>query len=412
MQRSHYFSIPITMFTSLLLTTAAYGASNSEIYGHLRFGVDNHVEDLKSVRGKDCKDKRSSVLAKDDYDCSVNTVNTSSFNSFIGWKGDTGTQSGAQAYYQLEFGVHANSNDDTIGDYTAISVVHPVLSRRNQFVGLRGGLGDISIGRNDNVLKQSKGNVDLFYELHGGIGYLLAGERRQSGVINYYYSFGSSKIGLSATPKDTNNQYYAKPNKTTVLEAKNPTGYAVSYSFGDPELQKSHSYFALAYSDDYPEYDHRFFKSAANQGDVFRNDVHSALMRITIIRASAQFKFSSFTIGALVQQQQTDKTQITEQKLKMLGSAGYGTKKDDKALLGSALSLAYDANDFTIKGQAVMLTDVGNSFTLGFDYNIAQNTKAFFQFTMRSDDVKVASEEKSLYAVDYQFASFGLTYDF
>ena len=411
MQRNHYLSIPIAVFTSLLLAGTAYGASNSEIYGHLRFGVDYHLEDLKSVAGNECTDKRSDVVKNDNYSCSVSTTNTSSFNSFIGWKGNSASQGGTQAYYQLEFGINSTQYNDAIGDYTARSSEYPIFSRRNQFVGLRGDLGDISIGRNDNVLKQSKGNIDLFYELHGGLQYLLAGEQRQAGVINYYYSFGLSKVGLSYTPKDTTNQFFTKPNKTTVIEEKNPAGYAVSYSFGDPEMQKSHSYFALAYSDNYPEYDHRYFNRAHLQNaDNFRQDAHSALMRITIIRASAQFKFDNFTIGALVQQQQTDKTQIIEHNLKMYNRPG--TDKDDKALIGSALSLAYDASDYTIKGQAVMLTDVGSSYTLGLDYNLTQNAKAFFTFTMRSDDVKVESQDDSIYTVDYQFVSLGLSYDF
>ena len=82
-----------------------------------------------------------------------------SYDSRLGFKGTRDFGDGLMGVYQIELGVNPDSdgkgttpgNDGTAG-----------LSRRNMFVGLKGGWGEFRVGRHDTPLKMAQGKFDQF----------------------------------------------------------------------------------------------------------------------------------------------------------------------------------------------------------------------------------------------------------
>jgi predicted porin len=93
--------------------------------------------------------------ASDEGDGSFTEVKSNA--SRIGLKGGYDLGNGLEVVYKAEFQVDMDGDaDDNI-------------SARNQYVGLKGGFGEVLLGKNDTVLKQSQGKIDLFSDLNGDI---------------------------------------------------------------------------------------------------------------------------------------------------------------------------------------------------------------------------------------------------
>ena len=412
-----YSGSGIIFLWMLMLPLSAFSASDNEVYGHLAMNFLYQSEDLKSVNGTSCETNRSSVLGTgtaSNIECTVSESKIISRSSFIGWRGHVDVASSSQVYYPLDVGFNVNEQGIYFGDMNLYKSDLPVLSRRNQFVGYRGGFGDVAIGRNDDVLKRSQGGMDLFEYLPGSFDELLAGEIRRDEIINYYFDIGLSKIGVSFTPADAYSQRAISPpgDSTSKDDYEQINAFAVSYSYGDPLLEKSHFYAALAYSDRYADYDHRLLadRTIDFTGSVFTQKIASEFVPMQVVRAVVQYRMSDFTVGLLIQQQTPDEEYATTDELKF--NSIKATKDDVKALMGTALSASYDLQSFVIKGQFVMLTDVAMSYTLGLDYPVNKNAKATFFYTGRSDEVNVDSQTKPLWEADYQYLGLGLAYDF
>ncbi len=54
-----------------------------------------------------------------------------------------------------------------------------------KYIGLRGVFAEVLLGKNDTMLMQSKGKVDLFSDLNADIKNLWKGENRMSDTISY-----------------------------------------------------------------------------------------------------------------------------------------------------------------------------------------------------------------------------------
>ena len=112
-----------------------------------------------------------SAQSSDDGEGSFSEIKSNA--SRIGFKGSENISDGLEAIYKFEFQV--NVSDDSKDTVTS----------RNQYVGLKGGFGQLVIGRNDTALKQSQGKLDLFDNLEGDIKNLFKGENRLSDTITY-----------------------------------------------------------------------------------------------------------------------------------------------------------------------------------------------------------------------------------
>lgn len=114
-----------------------------------------------------------------------------SLDSRIGFKGkqDLGGLTGT---YKAEFKV----------DIFEKSANGAFLEGRNQYVGLKGGLGEVRIGRHDSPLKKAQGKFDQFGDTRGDLKNAGAqdAENRNSSSIFYTGKFGNVGVMAQVTP--------------------------------------------------------------------------------------------------------------------------------------------------------------------------------------------------------------------
>ena len=109
--------------------------------------------------------------------------------SRLGIKGTMDFGEGIEAIYQAEYEV------DPV-DGTADESKDRTFKQRNSFVGLKGSMGTIFLGKHDTATKKSQKKIDLFNDLAGDIKNILQGENRMSDLVGYT----TPKInGFSAT---------------------------------------------------------------------------------------------------------------------------------------------------------------------------------------------------------------------
>ena len=92
--------------------------------------------------------------------------------SRIGFQGGYAIDENLKVIYKAEFEVDLDGDGD-------------VWKARNQYVGLKGGFGEVLLGKNDSMLKQSQGKTDLFSDYNGDIKYLWGGENRLKDTVTY-----------------------------------------------------------------------------------------------------------------------------------------------------------------------------------------------------------------------------------
>ena len=275
-----------------------------------------------------------SVQSSDDGDGSYTEVKSN--NSRIGFKGTHQLEGGLEVIYKAEFGV------DLDGD----SIKGNSITDRNQYLGLKGDFGEILLGKNDTMLKQSQGKVDLFSDLNADLKSLWKGENRMSDTISYKSpKFSDFQLGVTYIAEDS-------------TEATDSVSIAVFY--GDKKLKKSAIFASVAMDSEVKGYD--------------------------ITRATVQGKLAGFTMGAMIQTQE-----------KVDGSA---------AMDGFMASIKYGIDKVTLKGQFQAANfdggDDKSGISLGIDYALAKKTKLYGFYT--SFDMDSGSDQNYLaIGLEYNF---------
>jgi len=272
------------------------------------------------------------VQSSDDGEGSYTEVKSNA--SRIGLQGTHELEQGLEVVYKAEFQVDLDGDSDDN------------ITARNQYIGLRGAFGEVLLGKNDTVLKQSQGKVDLFSDLNGDIKNLWKGENRLSDTLTYKSpKFSGVQLGITYMAEDS---------------VDGESAYSLSAVYGDAKLKKSDIYASVAMDSEVNGYD--------------------------VIRATVQGKVSGITLGAMVQTQE-----------KIDGSA---------EMDGLMVSAKYSANKVTYKGQLQTANfdggDDKTGFTAGIDYKLAKNTKLFAFYTSFDLD---SSEDKEYLAagIEYKF---------
>lgn len=256
--------------------------------------------------------------------------------SRIGFKGNHKLNDDLEVIYKAEFQVDLDG-DSAKGDS---------ITDRNQYVGLKGAFGEVLLGKNDTMLKQSQGKVDLFSDLNGDIKSLWKGENRMADTVSYKSpKFNDFRIGVTYIAEDE-------------VDAEDAISVAVFY--GDKKLKKSKVYASIAMDSEVKGYD--------------------------TTRATVQGKVSGITLGAIYHTQE---------------------KVDDGAEMdGFLLSAKYKVNEVTLKGQYQTADyDGGDSksgVTVGADYSLAKSTKLYAFYT--SFDMDTGADEDYLaVGIQYKF---------
>src|SRR5690606_16793924 len=106
--------------------------------------------------------------------------------------GEVELDGGLSASYGIEFGV----------DLADLSGSDKIRSR-NQYVGLKGDFGAVTIGRNDTMIKQTQGKLDQFNDYEADLKGIWKGENRLSDTITYVSpAFGDFTVGLTYVAED------------------------------------------------------------------------------------------------------------------------------------------------------------------------------------------------------------------
>ena len=276
------------------------------------------------------------VQSSDDGEGSFTEIKSNA--SRFGLKGSEKISDGLEAVYKFEFQVDV-SDADSKGDDDNISA-------RNQYVGLKGGFGQVVIGRNDTALKQAQGKLDLFNDLEGDIKNTFKGENRLGNSVSYASnSYEGFKVLASFIAEDD-------------VDAKN--GYSVALTYGDAGLKKSAVYAAIAADSEVNGYD--------------------------VVRATVQGKIEDFRLGAMYQTQE-----------KVDGSA-----EADGYLVNAAYLMG--SNTFKVQYQTMDFDDSDDksAVSVGVDHKLNKNLKVFGFYSSFDMDNNVDQDYLGL-GMEYKF---------
>ena len=124
-----------------------------------------------------------------------------SHNSRIGVKGSTELDNGLSATYGVEYGLNldgdsAAGKDSTAGTATGNSDDRQ-LTARNTFVGVKGGFGEVRVGRHDTPAKLATAGLDAFADGYADMSNIIAADaHRVDNVVAYIGKFGP--VGVAA----------------------------------------------------------------------------------------------------------------------------------------------------------------------------------------------------------------------
>lgn len=244
--------------------------------------------------------------------------------SRLGFKGTHSLNEDLDVVYKAEFEVDMDGDGD--GD---------VIKARNQYIGLRGMFGEVLLGKNDTMLKQSQGKVDLFIDLNGDIKTLWAGENRLGDSITYKSpKFHSFQLGLTYITED---------------EIDASDAFSMALFYGDKKLKKLKLYASVAYDSE--------VKGKSGDGAVKGN--------FDILRATVSTKLAGVIFGLMLQNQEDVAT----------GSE----------MMGVMASAKYTIDKLTFKGQLQTAdyedSDSRSGITAGIDYKLAKSTKLYAFYT-------------------------------
>jgi len=251
--------------------------------------------------------------------------------SRFGLKGDYKLDDGLTVVYKYEMQIDLA---DEAGEDN--------LKSRNQYVGLKGSFGEILIGRNDTMLKQSQGKIDLFNDYNGDLKKTWKGENRMGDSLTFKTKkFNNFQFGVTYIAED---------------EANGQDGISTALMYGDKTLKKTNFYAAVAYDKDVKGYE--------------------------IARAVGHFKVGGVKLGFGVQNQED----------------GSGSDKS-----GYLANLAYPMDKTTFKAQYQTIED-DSTASIGVDYKLGKKTKIFAWLT--NFDSEMSDDKTYLaIGIEHKFAA-------
>ena len=257
--------------------------------------------------------------------------------SRLGIKGSMDFGEGIEAIYQAEYEV------DPV-DGTADESKDRTFKQRNSFVGLKGSMGTIFLGKHDTATKKSQKKIDLFNDLAGDIKNILQGENRMSDLIGY------------TTPEINGFSATFNAIKGTEGLGDDSIGDSTSTSFS---YDSDNFYIALAFDSELKGYDSK--------------------------RLTLQIPFNRSQLGIMFQDSEKLSTGVEED--------GYVISFSQK--VGDKGTLKFQ------QAESDMKLDSGKQFSFGYDYKLSSKAKAFFFFTDLSGNN--TSKEKEITGIGFEY---------
>ena len=257
--------------------------------------------------------------------------------SRLGIKGSMDFGEGIEAIYQAEYEI------DPV-DGTADESKDRTFKQRNSFVGLKGSVGTIFLGKHDTATKKSQKKIDLFNDLAGDIKNILQGENRMSDLVGY------------TTPKINGFSATFNAIKGTEGLGDDSIGDSTSTSIS---YDSENFYIALAFDSELKGYDST--------------------------RLTLQIPFNRSQLGIMFQDSEKLSTGVEED--------GYVISFSQK--VGDKGTLKFQ------QAESDMKLDSGKQFSFGYDYKLSSKAKAFFFFTDLSGDNR--SKEKEITGIGFEY---------
>ena len=257
--------------------------------------------------------------------------------SRLGIKGSMDFGEGIEAIYQAEYEV------DPV-DGTADESKDRTFKQRNSFVGLKGSMGTIFLGKHDTATKKSQKKIDLFNDLAGDIKNILQGENRMSDLVGY------------TTPKINGFSATFNAIKGTEGLGDDSIGDSTSTSIS---YDSENFYIALAFDSELKGYDST--------------------------RLTLQIPFNRSQLGIMLQDSEKLSTGVEEDGYVI----SFSQKVSDKGTLKFQ------------QAESDMKLDSGKQFSFGYDYKLSSKAKAFFFFTDLSGDN--TSKEKEITGIGFEY---------
>ena len=259
--------------------------------------------------------------------------------SRLGIKGSMDFGEGIEAIYQAEYEI------DPV-DGTADESKDRTFKQRNSFVGLKGSVGTIFLGKHDTATKKSQKKIDLFNDLAGDIKNILQGENRMSDLVGY------------TTPKINGFSATFNAIKGTEGLGDDSIGDSTSTSIS---YDSENFYIALAFDSELKGYDST--------------------------RLTLQIPFNRSQLGIMFQDSKKLSTGVEED--------GYVISFSQK--VGDKGTLKFQ------QAESDMKLDSGKQFSFGYDYKLSSKAKAFFFFTDLSGDNTSKEKEIAVIGFEYKF---------
>lgn len=268
----------------------------------------------------------------------------------MGVKGKYELDHDLTAIYKLEWQV--NVNDDSKDTLTA----------RNQWVGVRGGFGEVTVGRSDTTLKVSQGKFDLFNDYEADLKHLFIGENRVADSITY------------KSPIFNNLQLLTSYIISDDIEADDP--YSIGVFFGDLNLKKTDFFLSVAHDENMPVK----FKPV-DSGESSRTEA------LANTRVTGMYKFGDLRLGAMFVDTEVVNT--------------------GKSETGYAANASYKIGKLLAKVQYQEFSGA-DSISVGADYKLGKNTKVYAWFTDREGNQVTSNDD----GIDYILATKGQYFAF
>lgn len=338
--------LSVSILSIMALSNFSAMAESPKFYGKLDVALTH------SENGTTTQNKKQGTVLENNF-------------SNIGVKGSETISSDIDLLYKVEVEVDSATQEET------------VFKARNTYLGIKSSrLGTILVGRNDTVMKTSKGTAEAFALTNAAYNRMIDGQVRKADGITYYSPKLANLFTLNAT-------YLMDDN----YEGNDEAQYALSFLMGDKKFKTSDYYFALVYN-------------TVGGIDAYRgvgqvklgNLVLSGLYQNTESQKNSDKNGNSYFVSAIYS---IDKLNLKAEYGK--DNAGFG-----KYLKNSVSSADYkNATDVDI-----------DSITVGADYKVSKSTKIYAHYAMYSGDYRVSNSGPTIELDNDNVASVSVRYNF
>lgn len=322
--------LAVAVGATFLASATAYAAPT--VYGRFNVALDSQEDEI----GLDFGTADSTIKLRDNNN-----------SSRLGVKGKEELGIGdLNVIYQLEYGIDPDGSESN------------PFSKRNLFVGLEGGFGQLKAGFYDTIIKDIGGPVDQFNDTIGDISNLMVGETRTSNLITY------------TTPTLADSLKF-------VVTLQPGEGRVASDNASDFEDGIADTWYAAMV------YDTKMFSGGIAYADNQRSGskFDGSTTATDILRATGKIKLDAFEIGALYQ---------LAEGVDQTGGVLGGDVEETSWLLSGA----YSINSWKLKAQYGATdgdqTDVTRTqMAIGADYKLSKAATAQIYYVMYEDEDRV-----------------------